>query len=141
MDELDKKLLSVLLSNSRASISQIAKDLSTSRQRVARRLLELYDEGVIRRFTISINWDKLDRFHVVVSMCSNPSVDTEEAVSKLRNDEHVVMVYRLVGRPDMLIHLAIPKNLALLQRKIRDLSELFRPVSIDVGIVTSAEEP
>ena len=140
MEELDKKLLSILLSNSRAPISQIAKDLSTSRQRVAKRISGLYAEGVIRRFTISINWDRLHRFHVVVSMSSNPSVDMDEAISTLRGDEHVTTIYRLVGKPDTLIHLAIPKNLALLQKKIEELSELFRPVSMDVGIVTWAEE-
>jgi DNA-binding Lrp family transcriptional regulator len=55
LDALDKKLLYELDSDSRQSLSQLAKRLREGRDRVSYRVERLVREGVIRQFTVTIN--------------------------------------------------------------------------------------
>lgn len=55
LDALDKKLLYELDSDSRQSLSQLARALREGRDRVAYRVERLVREGAIRQFTVTIN--------------------------------------------------------------------------------------
>ena len=55
LDTLDRKLLYELDSDSRQSVSQLARSLRQGRDRVAYRMDRLVREGVIRQFTVTIN--------------------------------------------------------------------------------------
>lgn len=55
LDALDRKLLYELDSDSRQSLSQLARGLREGRDRVAYRTDRLIREGVIRQFTVTIN--------------------------------------------------------------------------------------
>lgn len=55
LDALDKKLLYELDSNSRQSLSQLARIVRQGRDRVGYRVDRLVREGVIRQFTVTIN--------------------------------------------------------------------------------------
>jgi len=52
VDEIDFKILSILKENSRAKYVRIARLVGLSEGAVRRRIKQLRDEGVIRRFTI-----------------------------------------------------------------------------------------
>ncbi|MHA1579074.1 MAG: Lrp/AsnC family transcriptional regulator [Candidatus Freyarchaeota archaeon] len=55
IDETDKKLISILMENSRKSFKDIAKELGTSVITVRKRVQKLVDEGIIKKFTITLN--------------------------------------------------------------------------------------
>ncbi|NJF26221.1 Lrp/AsnC family transcriptional regulator, partial [Thermococcus sp. Bubb.Bath] len=55
LDELDLKLIYLLMDNSRLSISELAERLSVSRPTVKTRLEKLEKEGIIQRYTIKLH--------------------------------------------------------------------------------------
>lgn len=64
MDEIDKRILSVLLVDGRASLTEISKKLqnlgiSISEPTIKRRIHRLIDSGIIRRFSIDLDYHKL----------------------------------------------------------------------------------
>ncbi|MER8959982.1 Lrp/AsnC family transcriptional regulator [Mesorhizobium sp. M0074] len=55
LDELDRKLLDILVKDSRTSLKELALQVGLSSPSVSERLRRLEDRGVIRAFTIDIN--------------------------------------------------------------------------------------
>ncbi len=59
LDEKDKEILDILMSNARTPFTEIAQRLNVSEGTVRKRIKRLEDEGVIREYTIDIDPAKL----------------------------------------------------------------------------------
>ncbi|TJW78491.1 MAG: winged helix-turn-helix transcriptional regulator, partial [Mesorhizobium sp.] len=55
LDDLDRRLLEILIKDSRTSLKELAQQVGLSSPSVAERLRRLEDRGVIRAFTIEID--------------------------------------------------------------------------------------
>jgi len=67
LDDLDLKLIYLLLDNARLSISELANRLGVSRPTVRSRLEKLEKEGIIEGYTIKLN-PELQRAHNVIAL-------------------------------------------------------------------------
>ncbi|WP_461862929.1 TRASH domain-containing protein [Thermococcus sp.] len=92
IDDLDLKLIYLLMDNSRLSISELAERLGVSRPTVKSRLEKLERDGVIQGYTIKLNPELL-RAHNVVALI----VKTEEP-EVLRELEEIIEVNRFTSR-------------------------------------------
>lgn len=81
LDNLDVKILSHLLENSRKSFQEIAKQCLTSVPTVKSRVERLIELGVIRRFTIDIDGTKLGIQEAMLVINAKP-----EAVNRIANE-------------------------------------------------------
>lgn len=61
IDDLDKKLIAELQRNANAPLSEIAKKLGSSSMTISRRIKKLTSLGIIERFTIIVNQEKLGK--------------------------------------------------------------------------------
>ncbi|HYB92891.1 MAG TPA: Lrp/AsnC family transcriptional regulator [archaeon] len=59
VDEVDLKILNILESDSSTSFSEIARKLQLNESTVRKRVLALMDKQVIKRFSVSINPQKI----------------------------------------------------------------------------------
>ena len=59
IDELDLKIIEALLDDGRVKYKDLAKSLGIDERLVSRRVDRLVDVGVIKKFTIDINWRAL----------------------------------------------------------------------------------
>jgi len=59
LDELDFKILRILVANGRATFKGIAEEVGSDEKTTARRVAKLVNAGVIRRFVAEIDWSKL----------------------------------------------------------------------------------
>ncbi len=59
MDELDHKIIDLLVSNSRASLKELGKATDLSSPSVADRVRRLEEKGVIRSFTVDVDPEAL----------------------------------------------------------------------------------
>lgn len=59
IDEKDKKILNILIDNSKLSLRKIAKKANVSVATVMHRVNKLEKEGVIKRYTIIVDYDKI----------------------------------------------------------------------------------
>ncbi|NJE04669.1 TRASH domain-containing protein [Thermococcus sp. M36] len=92
IDDLDLKLIYLLMDNSRLSISELAEKLGVSRPTVKSRLEKLEKDGIILGYTIKINPDLL-RAHNVVALI----VKTDEP-EKMNEFEEIIEINRFTSR-------------------------------------------
>lgn len=92
IDELDLKLIYLLMEDSRLSISELAERLDVSRPTVKSRLEKLQKEGIIQGFTVKLNPELL-RAHNVVALI----VKTDEP-EKMDEFDEIIEVNRFTSR-------------------------------------------
>ncbi|NJE61180.1 TRASH domain-containing protein [Thermococcus sp. 21S7] len=92
LDELDLKLIYLLMDNSRLSISELAERLGVSRPTVKSRLEKLEREGVIQGYTIKLNPEFM-RAHNVVALI----VKTDEPEG-IKAFEEIIEINRFTSR-------------------------------------------
>jgi DNA-binding Lrp family transcriptional regulator len=73
LDDIDRRILSLLLEDARRPYSEIAEEVSLSPPAVSDRVQRLQDLGVIERFTLDVNWSTLrDGIPVLVDVSVRP---------------------------------------------------------------------
>ncbi|WP_048058202.1 TRASH domain-containing protein [Pyrococcus yayanosii] len=112
LDELDLRLIYLLMDNARLSISEIAERLGVSRPTVKARLEKLEKEGVIQGYTVKLNPNLL-RAHNVIAM-----IIKTDYPEKLQEFEEIIEINRFTSKK-YLIKVAI-ENMEELRRVIEE---------------------
>jgi Lrp/AsnC family transcriptional regulator for asnA, asnC and gidA len=101
VDELDQRIIQVLLENSRMSNTEIAKQLGVNESTVRRRIEGLLTNEIIQGFTVCLknpNMDSGVRAYIYVKV-DTPALD--EVVEHLCESPNALSVYRIVGAYDV----------------------------------------
>jgi len=117
---LDKKILSLLLSNSRLSYREIARKTKTSIATVIQHVRKLESQGVIKSYTAMLDHEKLGyEISVIIEIVVSKGKLTyvEQKIAKYRN---VLAVYDVTGTTDAMI-IAKFKNRKELSRFVKSL--------------------
>jgi Lrp/AsnC family transcriptional regulator, leucine-responsive regulatory protein len=123
LDEVDRRLLALLAADSRASQRKLARDLHMSPPAVGERIARLERVGVIRGYTVRIDWTALGYENVVLAVTAQPGADQAavlQALGRLPEVEEVIVV---TGSMDMLARLRVRDHAHLRQVL---LSEIWR---------------
>lgn len=102
LDSTDQALLTRLRDNSRASTSELARQLGLSRSTVQSRLNKLLDNGVITGFTLQLGENysaKLIRAHVLIELDQKLTGQTQ---AELKQMHKVTALYAISGAYDMI---------------------------------------
>lgn len=103
MDELDRKIISILQKDARLSYREIAKKLGIAVGTVYNRLKKLEEEKVILGFTPKLDYSKLgyDLTTIIgVRAQGKRIIEIEREISK---DPHVACVYDVTGEYDIIV--------------------------------------
>ena len=124
LDEVDSKILRILLDNSRASISEISSDLGLSRPTIRRRIRSLEERGIIKRFTIEIDDKILGGKLFVIALDSNKP---EEAAKKLEEIGSVTDIFITTGTPNIVavVRISSMEELDILTKTLADINPSF----------------
>lgn len=98
-DKTDDKIIELLQNDSRESFVDIGKKLKLSESAVRRRVKNLVDSGVIKKFTIEMGDSNSTSAIVLVSVDS--SMDTSKVSTKLTKLIGVKTVYEITGQYDI----------------------------------------
>ncbi|RLG60487.1 AsnC family transcriptional regulator [Candidatus Geothermarchaeota archaeon] len=102
-DKKDLKILNVLQRDSRSSLRQIAREVGISPATVQTRLKRLEDAGIIKKYTIEIDYDKLGyAFPVLIDVrvSEGKLFEVEREIAK---NPHVLAVYDVTGEFDVTV--------------------------------------
>ncbi len=102
IDDLDKRIVSLLLENSRMSNTDIAKSLEVNESTVRRRIESLVQQEIIKGFTVCLNNPNVEtgvRAYIYIK-CDTPALD--ELVEHLARSRNTLSVYRIVGPYDII---------------------------------------
>jgi DNA-binding Lrp family transcriptional regulator len=105
-DKIDDEILKFLKDDSRESFVDIGKKLKLSESAVRRRVKNLTDGGIIKKFTIEIGEQNSTKAIVLISVES--SMDTSKVSARLTKLEGVKTVYEITGQYDIAVIIAAP---------------------------------
>jgi len=125
LDLVDRQLLAELGRNSRMSASELATVVGLTRQSVTERIERLRAGGVIQRFTLALDPEKVGltvRAYIAITMMPHCTEEAERGViDVLERDPWVQECYRVTGEDYFQIRVVAPsieniKNLVLMLR-------------------------
>jgi DNA-binding Lrp family transcriptional regulator len=103
VDETDRRLLRHLIRNSRQSIAGLARTLGLNESAVRRRIDRLTKTGVIKRFTIDVDYEKADNPITVIMGVNAGRMPGPKVAKALQGIDNIVEIYTVTGEFDLLI--------------------------------------
>jgi len=120
-DKTDEKIIEFLRADSRESFVDIGKKLKLSESAVRRRVKNLVDSGIIKKFTVEIGESNTTSAIVLISVES--SMDTAKVSARLTKLEGVKTVYEITGQYDIAVIIRAP-NITEINSSIDSLRKI-----------------
>ena len=106
VDETDEKIIRILQADSRKAFVEIASEIGLSESAVRRRVKNLVDRMIIKRFTIELGTTDKTSAITLISVAS--TADTSALSNQLMNLNGVKVVYEITGQYDIAAIIAAP---------------------------------
>jgi Lrp/AsnC family leucine-responsive transcriptional regulator len=116
LDGVDVQLLGLLAADARASLRSLGAAVGLSGPSVADRISRLSERGVVRGFTVDIDWARLGLPTVAhISLLTDKSSHIEQIVDELRGIERVEEISIVTGTTDLLVRARVADLIELRQ--------------------------
>jgi len=103
VDKLDRKILLILQEDSRKSYLEMARQLKLSETAVRSRVKKLVENGVIKKFTTIVDWEKVGKTTQAV-ICLNIGGEMGPVVgSQLVDISEITDIYTVTGDIDLIL--------------------------------------
>lgn len=142
LDTADNKILHALQQNSRATVREIAQKIGVPVTTVHNRLKKLKKEGVVKRFTVDLDYERLGKSiaaFVFVNISHSNLVDKQHGIdalkTRLKSFEEVQHIYAVTGNIDLILQVrarSIKELDTFLIRKLRNISGIERTSTVIV---------
>jgi len=137
LDRLDLDIISLLMENSRLSVTEIANRLDVSRPTVRERLKKLIDGGIIKKFTVTIDDSMFKGITVIYQFKPR---NMEELIKKLEGKPEFTQLY-LTSGGETLFAIANYENLDNMKKDIYSLIDQGETFSFYIVIKKLKDEP
>jgi Lrp/AsnC family transcriptional regulator for asnA, asnC and gidA len=111
LNSIDEKIIRILKNDSRKSFVEIANDIGMSESAVRRRVKNLQDMGVIKKFTIDLGPSNKTSAITLISVSS--TADTSNVSKRLLGLKGVEVVYEITGQFDIATIIIAPTILEI----------------------------
>jgi Lrp/AsnC family transcriptional regulator for asnA, asnC and gidA len=102
IDDIDNKIIKILINNSRISNTKIAKLLNISEASVRKRIKKIIKNGIIKKFTVELNYNLLGYKRVFIGL----NIDKDKIfniLEKISKNKNIINIYLTGGDHDILI--------------------------------------
>ncbi len=106
IDETDEKIIRTLQADSRKAFVEIADEIGLSESAVRRRVKNLVESGLIKRFTIELGVTDKTSAITLISVAS--TADTSAVSGRLMKLPGVEVVYEITGQYDIAAIISAP---------------------------------
>jgi Lrp/AsnC family transcriptional regulator for asnA, asnC and gidA len=131
-DETDEKIIRILQADSRKAFVEIANEIGLSESAVRRRVKNLVDRMIIKRFTIELGASDKTSAITLISVAS--TADTSGVSNQLMNLNGVKVVYEITGQYDIAAIIAAPA-IADINKCIDDIRKIEGVSDTDTVII------
>lgn len=104
LDELDQKIVRLLIQNARMSYSEIGQLVGISRVAVKMRIQSLEKRGVIEEYTAIINPQKISGAVSCYFEIETKPESFAQVTEILRQNETITQIYRVTGQNKLHVH-------------------------------------
>jgi Lrp/AsnC family transcriptional regulator for asnA, asnC and gidA len=125
IDDIDNKIIKILINNSRIPNTKIAKLLNISEASVRKRIKKIIKIGIIKKFTVELNYNLLGYKRVFIGL----NIDKDKIfniLEKVSKNKNIINIYLAGGDHDILID--------FLYTKPEELDEYIRYLQSIEGI-------
>jgi len=131
LDEMDRKILEMLIKDARTPYTEIAKKLNVSEATIRKRVGKLIKSGVIKRFTVEIGESGMK---AIVLVKVRPGHNIPEIARAISNLGDVVKACEVTGEYDIVVEIASPDTVSLNQtiERIRSMEGVSGTLSMVV---------
>lgn len=119
LDELDQKIVRLLIQNARMSYSEIAAQVGISRVAVTNRVQALEQRGIIEEYTTIINPQKISGAVSCYFEIETEPGALSQVVKLLEHNETITQIYRVTGKNKLHVH-AVASSHEEMERLIRE---------------------
>jgi DNA-binding Lrp family transcriptional regulator len=130
VDETDEKIIRILQADSRRAFVEIANEIGLSESAVRRRVKNLLDKMIIKRFTIELGASDKTSAITLISVAA----DTSAVSKELMNLNGVKVVYEITGQYDIAAIIAAPA-IADINKCIDDVRKIEGVSDTDTVII------
>lgn len=131
-DEIDERILRILQEDSRRAFVDIANEIGLSESAVRRRVKNLVDRAIIKRFTIELGASDKTSAITLISVAS--TADTSAVSNRLMELNGVKVVYEITGQYDIAAIIAAPAIVDI-NRCIDDIRKIEGVSDTDTVII------
>ena len=110
LDELDQKIIQLLVKNARMSYSDIGEKIGISRVAVKARIQALENKGIIEEYTTIINPQKISGAVSCYFEIETKPNYFKEVTDILNKSSIVTQIYRVTGRDKLHVHAVASSN-------------------------------
>jgi DNA-binding Lrp family transcriptional regulator len=120
MDELDRKIIKTLKSDSRTSYVDLGKVVGLSEAAVRRRVQNLVKRKIIKKFTVDVD---IGGASAITLLTVNSLVATQQVSIRLQTVKGVDIVHEITGQYDVAVIMSAP-NVAEVNKCIDDIRKV-----------------
>lgn len=119
LDDVDKKIISVLLKNPRASFQEISHKTKINHETIRYRIKKYLNEGLINNFGLIHDYKKYGLFNAFV-LFKSKSIDESRFIEYLKNQKNVYFSPKLLGSYNGLVYILAknPKELGIIYDEV-----------------------
>ena len=110
LDELDQKIVRLLIQNARMSYSEIGQQIGISRVAVKMRVQALEQRGIIEEYTTIINPQKISGAVSCYFEIETKPDALMEVARLLQENDTVTQIYRVTGKSRLHVHAVASSN-------------------------------
>jgi Lrp/AsnC family transcriptional regulator, regulator for asnA, asnC and gidA len=132
IDETDEKIIRILQGDSRRAFVDIANEIRLSESAVRRRVKNLVDKRIIKRFTIELGAS--DKTSAITLISVDSTADTSAVSNQLMKLNGVKVVYEITGQYDIAAIIAAPA-IADINKCIDDIRKIAGVSDTDTVII------
>ncbi|GFN31641.1 Lrp/AsnC family transcriptional regulator [Paenibacillus xylaniclasticus] len=141
LDDIDQRIVELLLNNGRLPYAKIGESLNLSRVAIQKRVESLVEDGIIEHFTIRVNAAKLGKsvsafFEVVVE----PRL-VEQVGRQLAEEPSIMSVYQTTGPSTLHMHAQLKDEDELEEFLYDKIYSLQGIISVDTRLVIKNFKP
>lgn len=107
LDETDKRILELLTINGRMSYVDIGKELGLSRVSIRERVNQLIENGVIEKFSVVINSEKVGKGVSAFFEVDCEPASLVQVAETLANNPSVASCYQMTGPSTLHMHVLV----------------------------------
>ena len=110
LDELDQKIVKLLIQNARMSYSDIGEKIRISRVAVRSRIQGLEQSGIIEEYTTVINPQKISGAISCYFEIKTAPDTLMEVAALLEQNDTITQIYRVTGKSKLHVHAVASSN-------------------------------
>lgn len=110
LDDLDQKIVNLLIQNARMSYSEIGQQVGISRVAVKMRVQALEQKGIIEEYTTIINPQKISGAVSCYFEIETKPYTLAEVAGILEKNDTVTQIYRVTGKSRLHVHAVAASN-------------------------------